>query len=98
MRFRPHLALAALLFAGATAVTPLHALAAPRSVVALQDSTQGPLPYVDFIRIGGRFPNGCFSFDRIELLPQPLILPSPRPRILVIVSDGSCFGNPACPD
>ena len=121
MRYRPHLALAALLFAGAVALTTPCAFAAPRvAAVALQDTTQGLLPYVDFIticgqnkcdpagqticstdslviQIGGHFPNGCFSFDRIELLPMPRLLP-PSPGIFVIVSDGSCTGSPTCPD
>src|SRR4249920_1775624 len=120
MRFRPHLALAALLLSGATTLTTPHALAAPRVAVALQGTTEGPLPYVDFIticgqnkcdppgqticptdslviQIGGHFPNACFRFDRIELLPMPALQPS-SPGILVIVSDGSCTGPPTCPD
>jgi FlgD Ig-like domain len=120
MRFRPHLALAALLLAGATVFTAPSAIATPLIAVALTDST-GNLPYVDFIRfcgvnhcdppgqticpqdslvfqIGGRFPNACFSFDRIEFLPIPLGGPiGPSLALLVVVNHDTC-STTSCPD
>ena len=54
MRFRPHLALAAWLLAGATTLTPPHACLPHRASPSRCKRPRPPLPYVDFITICGQ--------------------------------------------
>lgn len=47
------------------------------------------------VRILGTFPNDCFSFRRIEVIPSPAsVFPPLPPTVRVIVDDGGCLGRP----
>jgi len=44
------------------------------------------------VRVAGLFPNNCFSFRGIQLVPSPIVGPMPEPPIVrIIVDDGACL-------
>ena len=53
---------------------------------------QAPCPGESLmVEVAGAFPNDCFSFRRIELIPAPVrFFPPPPPTVRIIVDDGCC--------
>ncbi|NOT35434.1 MAG: T9SS type A sorting domain-containing protein [Candidatus Eisenbacteria bacterium] len=50
-----------------------------------------PIPF----SIAGRFPDDCYQFRGLELLPNPIMSPLPQPPIArVIVAVNDCMGRP----
>jgi hypothetical protein len=47
------------------------------------------------VAVSGEFPNSCFTFRRIELLPSPAAGPLPQPpTVRIIVDDRACLDIP----
>lgn len=43
------------------------------------------------VQVGGMFPNDCFEFRRIQLIPSPAtVFPPPPPTVRIIVDDNAC--------
>ena len=76
--------------------TPCFAVRPAREATVLEQSCPGESLWV---QVFGVFPNDCFSFRRIELIPPiPSLLPPPPPTVRIIVDDGCCYDRLCVPN